>query len=199
MNTEISLMPSFYSFLKTDVGLRTGTGSGIGDALVTMLARVRSSNSGETADLGEWLARECSVPEILHELKTATGLSWSQLGEMFDVSRRAVYDWLEGKAIADHNYERLRAARKAIASKAFSSPFQARTFLLFGDADGTTPVQLLKEGRYSDFARSGQGDTMAGEQPFVTVADQLNARQEAVHTDLPGKRRSTASRRRTAD
>ena len=197
MNAQFSLMPGFFTFLYSDVGLHTGTGSGIGNTLVDMLIRLRASNSGEAAHVGE-VKTAYHVPEILRDMKVTTGLSWSKIGELFDVSRRAVYDWLEGKPIADHNYERLVSTYEAIGTLDSYAPFQVRTFLLFSDAAGATPFQLLKEGAYSDFARIAGGSSAPSGEPFISVADRVNARQDTVHTDLPGRKRNTASRRPSA-
>ena len=100
MNAQFTLIPDFYTFLYSDIGSRTGTGtgSGIGSTLVDMLIRLRASNSGEAAHVDE-VKMAYPVPEILRDMKATTGLSWSKIGELFDVSRRAVYDWLEGKPI----------------------------------------------------------------------------------------------------
>ena len=197
MNAQFTLMPGFFSYLNADVGLRTGTGSGIGSTLVDMLVRLRASNSGEAVDIDE-VKTAYPVPELLRDLKATTGLSWSKIGELFGVSRRAVYDWLEGKPVAAHNYERLLSTHEAMRNVSFDSPFHARTFLLFSDAAGATPFQVLKDGAYSDFIRFAGVSTVASVEPLISVAARLSARQDTVHTDLPGRRRSTASRRISA-
>ena len=196
MITETSLKPRFSAFLNPDIELRTGTGSGIGDTLVDMLSRLRASNSGETPQVSGRSDRMHSAPVILDEIKATTGLSWNKIAELCEISRRAVYDWLEGKPVADQNYARLLAAYDAIRGLALNAPYQVRTFLLFHNEGGTTPFQLLKEGRYEEFARLAYSDTIPIEEPFVSVADRLDARQEAIHTDLAGPKRSTAARSR---
>ena len=208
MNAVIRHSVGFFNFVNTDMGLRTGTGSGIGERLAKVLSRLQTSNSGETAEFIGTSSAEASAPEILKTLKASTGLSWNKIAELFNVSRRAVYDWLEGKTVSDQNYAKLLSVSGAIDILGLSSPFQVRTFLLFHNEAGISPFSLLKEGRYNEFQQLARESTWAGETPkeelsgefaFVSLVDRLMALQDTVHTDLPGKKRSKASRRRPAD
>lgn len=210
MNADKTMTATFSTFLYSDsgMGLSTGTGSVIGETLAKVVNRLHISNSGETAEAIETAAGEYSVSETLRKLKTATGLSWSKIAELFNVSRRAVYDWLEDKPMADHNYAALRSVYKVIERLDFASPFQLRTFLLFRADSGTSPFQLLKEGRYEEFSKIAHRRThqdeetkeaLLDESVFVSIQDTLSARQDTVHTDLPGKKRSKAARRSSAD
>ena len=208
MNAVISQSAGFLSFVNADMRLRTGTGSGIGERLAKVLSRLQTSNSGETAEFIGTSSVEASAPGILRILKASTGLSWNKIAELFNVSRRAVYDWLEGNTVSDQNYAKLLSVSEAIDILELSSAFQVRTFLLFHNEAGVTPFSLLKEGRYDEFQHSARGSTWAVETPkeelsgefaFVSLVDRLTALQDTVHTDLPGKKRSKPSRRRAAD
>lgn len=214
MNADNSISATFSTFLYSDMGLSTGTGSVIGETLAKVVNRLQTSNSGEPAKATETIADEHLVPETLRDLKAATGLSWNKVAELFNVSRRAVYDWLEGKPMADHNYTSLLSVYEVIESLKrhdFASSFELRTFLLYHtyhNQSGTSPFQLLKEGRYQEFSRRAhrrthpdeeQKEAPSDEYPFVSLRDRLSTRQDTVHTDLPGKNRSKAARRRRAD
>ena len=196
MNADISMA------LKLGT-LSTGTGSGIGDNLAKLFSRFNTSNSGETVEEFAAAAEVRSSADILQQLKGSTGLSWKKIAELFGVSRRAVYDWLEGKSMSEQNYSKLISVEEAVASINYSTAFQLRTFLLFGNSGGENPFQLLKEERYEEFSRLAQGGEYNFEKPDdltgLSPADRLSALQDKVHTDLPGKRRSKASRRRSAD
>jgi transcriptional regulator with XRE-family HTH domain len=87
-----------------------------------------------------------SAAETLQNLKNSTGLSWKKIAELFMVSPRAIYDWLEGKQISDENYSKLCSLEEALGRLRYSTPFQ-----------------------------------------------------DKVHTDLPDKKRSKASRRSPVD
>ena len=199
MNAAFSLMPGIPAYLNTSVGLRSGTGSGIGDTLVSLVLRLRASNSGESAHAAQTFTIAYSAPEMLRDLKAVTGLSWNRIGELCGVSRRAVYDWLEGKPIADHNLKRILTTCEVVKNLAFDSPFQVRTFLLYGGATDATPFQLLKNGTYDEFLRVAGSASFTDQEPFVSALDRLDARHDVVHTDLSGKKRGTAARRTSAD
>ena len=196
MNADISMA------LKHGM-LSTGTGSGIGDNLAKFFSRFNTSNSGETVEEFAMVAELSSAPEILQKIKNNTGLSWKKIAELFSVSRRAVYDWLEGKPMSEHNYSKLCKVEEALAHIKYNTPFQVRTLLLFGNSAGENPYQLLKQARYEEFSQFVQAGTYDFEQTEhlsdVSPADRLSALQDKVHTDLPGKRRRTASRRRPGD
>lgn len=196
MNADISMA------LKHGM-LSTGTGSGIGDNLAKFFSRFNTSNSGETVEEFAMVAELRSAPDILQKVKGSTGLSWEKIAKLFNVSRRAVYDWLEGKPMSEQNYSKLCKVEEALLRMKYSTPFQVRTLLLFGNSSGENPYQLLKQERYeefSQFVQSGRYDFEQAEHlSDVSPADRLSALHGKVHTDLPGKRRSTASRRRPAD
>jgi len=196
MNADISMA------LKLGT-LSTGTGSGIGENLAKLFSRFNTSNSGETVEEFTTVVELRSAADILRSVKVNTGLSWKKIAELFGVSRRAVYDWIEGKPMSDQNYSRLISVEEAVARIKYSTPFQVRTFLLFGNSSGENPLQLLKEQRYEEFSRLAQAGVYDFEKPDdftgLSPADRLSALQDNVHTDLPGKRRSKASRRRSAD
>ena len=196
MNVDISMA------LKQGI-ISTGTGSGIGDNLAKFFSRFNTSNSGETVEELAMVAELSSTPDILQKVKNSTGLSWKKIAELFNVSRRAVYDWLEGKPMSDQNYSKLRKVEEALAHIKYNTPFQVRTLLLFGNNSGESPYQLLKQARYDEFSQFVQAGTYNFEQAEhltdISPADKLSALQDKVHADLPGKRRSTASRKRPGD
>jgi transcriptional regulator with XRE-family HTH domain len=196
MNADMSMA------LKQGI-VSTGTGSGIGDNLAKFFSRFNTSNSGETVEEFSMVAELSSAPDILQKIKNSTGLSWRKIAELFSVSRRAVYDWLEGKPMSDQNYSKLCKVEEALAHIKYNTPFQARSLLLFGNSAGATPYQLLKQERYDEFSQFVQAETYDFEQAEhltdISPADRLSALQDKVHTDLPGKRRRTASRRRPGD
>jgi transcriptional regulator with XRE-family HTH domain len=183
--------------------LSTGTGSGIGETFAKLVSRLNTSHSGETITEFERAIEIISAAETLQNLKNSTGLSWKKIAELFKVSRRAVYDWLEGKQISDENYSKLCNLEEALGRLRYTTPFQVRTFLLFSSYGGQNPFELLKEERYEEFLQLSQSAAPQGiqEDEFVEVSliDRLSALQDKAHTDLPDKKRSTASRRSPVD
>lgn len=196
MNTNITMA------LKAGI-LSPGTGSSIGDNLAMFFSRFNVSNSGETIEEFAAMAELTSASEILKEIKNSTGLSWKRMAELFSVSRRAVYDWLEGKPMSDHNYSKLCKVEEALKPIKYDTPYQMRTLLLFGNRAGENPYQLLKQSRYAEFSQFIQDQAYNFEQAEhltdISPVERISTRQGKVHTDLPRKRRSKASRRRPAE
>ena len=187
------------------IGIYPGTGSGMGEKIAQLISRLSSSNSGaleeEFSNCGL-----STAADILHHLKNTTGMSWSKIAELFNVSRRAVYDWLEGKSIAEHNLSSLYSVVKAVDSLNLPSPHHTRLVLLYKTPTGTSPFRLLKEARYEEFRRLRVDETieqfgkaLERDPSRITLIDRLSVNEDIVHTDLPGKKRSRASRHRSAD
>lgn len=183
--------------------LSTGTGSGIGETFAKLVSRINTSHSGESITEFESVSELTSVTDTLQNIKNSTGLSWKKIAELFNVSRRAVYDWLEGKQMADENYSKLCGLDKALSRLRYTTSFQARTFLFFSTYGEQIPFELLKEERYEEFLKLTQSGapqlTLQEESVELPPAVRLSALQDTVHTDLPGKKRSKASRGRPAD
>lgn len=203
MKSDISTASTLSYFVPSTFGIYTGTGSGIGETLANVLSRLASSNSGETIEEFVGGSEEQTASDILHGLKTSTGLSWNKIAELFTVSRRAIYDWLEDKGMSDRNYSKLLSVSKAVESLEFTKPFQVRTFLIFPNSSGISAFDLLKEERYDEFYRLDHSTTFEDvkkrEFPHIDLADRLSAKQDKAHTDLPGKKRTKVSRKRHSD
>lgn len=183
--------------------LSTGTGSGIGETFAKLVSRLNTSHSGESITEFESASEITFAADTLQNIKNSTGLSWKKIAELFNVSRRAVYDWLEGKQMADENYSKLRALEESLGRLRYTTSFQVRTFLLFSTYGEQSPFELLKEERYEEFLRLTQSDapklTLDDDSVEVSPVVRLSALQDTAHTDLPGQKRSTASRGRPAD
>lgn len=183
--------------------LSTGTGSGIGDTFAKLVSRLNTSHSGESITEFDSAIEIASAADILQNIKNSTGLSWKKIAELFNVSRRAVYDWLEGKQMADENYSKLCSLDVALDKLRYTTPFQVRSFLLFSTYGEQSPFELLREERYEEFLKLTQSAahqfTLQDETVEVSPVDRISALQDKVHNDLPGKKRSKAVRKRPAD
>lgn len=181
------------------IGIRPGTGSSIGETLAELLSRINSSNSGEPMLRTALNDESRYISEDLKYLKDITGLSWVKIAELFGVSRRAVYDWLEGRSVSDKNYLKLISMKEAIRGSGLKKSFQVRIFLMTQTPNGITPFEMLKNEDYSGFSRArlnrADEDTSMVDTRFISLKDRLSAEQETVHVDLPGERRTKASRR----
>ncbi|TAK53564.1 MAG: XRE family transcriptional regulator [Gammaproteobacteria bacterium] len=132
----------------------------------------------------------------ISELRRISGLTWEQLGELFDVSRRSVHFWASGKPLNVGNEQRLmqildvvRAADRGDARATRASLFEAK--------DGVTAFALLTAQRFEQ-ARAmlacGAGRpapalaqlsaaAKAAREP-LPPEDLVDAQQDRVHRDL---------------
>jgi DNA-binding transcriptional regulator YiaG len=91
------------------------------------------------------------------ELRRISGLTWDQVGQLFDVSRRSVHHWASGKPLNAANEERLMRVLDVVRFAYRGSARETRAALM--DAgNGTTPFDMLAAQRF-DEARAvlGQG------------------------------------------
>lgn len=144
------------------------------------------ADADSTASGSSWALQDVNEgsPEAtrraISELRRISGLTWDQLGELFDVSRRSVHFWASGKALNATNEERLLRVL-AVVREADRGDARSTRAALFDVADGATPFELLVAQRFDD-ARVRLG-TGAG-RPGPALA-KLNAGAEAARTPLP--------------
>lgn len=118
--------------------------------------------------------------QAISELRRISGLTWEQLGELFDVSRRSVHFWASGKPLNAGNEQRLmevldvvRAADRADARSTRVALFEVR--------DGTTAFALLTAERFEE-ARAILGTGVARARPALA---ELSAAAKAARKPLP--------------
>lgn len=118
--------------------------------------------------------------QAISELRRVSGLTWEQLGELFEVSRRSVHFWASGKPLNAGNEQRLmevldvvRAADRRDARSTRAALFEVR--------DGTTAFALLTAERFED-ARAILGTGAARAKPALV---ELSAAAKAARKPLP--------------
>lgn len=85
----------------------------------------------------------------ISELRRVSGLTWEQIGQLFEVSRRSVHFWASGKPLSASNEERLLRVLDVIRDCDRGSARNNRVALL--DAiEGVTPFDLLVAQRFDD-------------------------------------------------
>ena len=141
-----------------------------------------------------------STAEAILEIRRRSGLTWEELGQLFDVSRRSVHHWASGKAVSAKRDQAIRRALSAIRHLDQGSQAQTRALLLtLDDAMGVSPLDLLKEGRFDD-AIAGIAGVRTPEQRRIPLSPEAqNARRpqsptrlleaEQERPDIPAKAR----------
>lgn len=102
----------------------------------------RQTSSGVTVELREPARR------IIADIRLLTGLTWEQLAQLLNVSRRSVHFWASGSKIASENRAHLEGVIETLRfiDRGFSRA--NRTALLAVAADGRTPLDRLAAGEY---------------------------------------------------
>jgi DNA-binding transcriptional regulator YiaG len=118
--------------------------------------------------------------QAISELRRISGLTWEQLGELFDVSRRSVHFWASGKPLNAGNEQRLmqvldvvRAANRGNAPSTRAALFEVK--------EGTTAFALLTAERFKE-ARAILGVGAARPRPALS---ELSAAAREARKPLP--------------
>ena len=100
-----------------------------------------------------------STAEAIMEIRRRSGLTWQELGELFDVSRRSIHHWANGKPVSAGNDRTIRRMLAAIRHLDRGSQRDTRALLLSIDqATGVSPLDLLQAGRFDDATARFLGD-----------------------------------------
>ena len=118
--------------------------------------------------------------QAISELRRISGLTWEQLGELFDVSRRSVHFWASGKPLNAGNEQRLMQILDVVRS-ADRGDARSNRAALFEVNDGITPFALLTAERFEE-ARAILG--RGASRPRPALAD-LSAAAKAAREPLP--------------
>lgn len=91
------------------------------------------------------VAPPSTVPQRIYELRRLTGLSWEQLAEMLDVTRRTIHNWAAGKEIALKNDQRLGRTLAVVREIDRGNAADNRRLLLAPVREGRTLQNLFRE------------------------------------------------------
>ena len=118
--------------------------------------------------------------QAVSELRRISGLTWEQLGELFDVSRRSVHFWASGKPLNASNEQRLMQMLDVVRAADRGDARSTRA-ALFEVQDGTTAFALLTAERFEE-ARGVLGTGTARVKPALA---ELSAAAKAARKPLP--------------
>ena len=92
-----------------------------------------------------------STGEAVMEIRRRSGLTWEELGNLFDVSRRSVHHWASGKPVSAKSERTIRRMLAAIRHLDRGSQSATRARLLAVDGSlGVSVVERLKQGHFID-------------------------------------------------
>jgi len=120
----------------------------------------------------------------ISELRRISGLTWEQLGQLFEVSRRSVHFWASGNPLNASNEERLLRVLDVVREGNRGDARSTRAALL-EVTDGATPFDLLVSQRF-DEARAvlGRGGAPPAPQLAELSAEAQRARMPLAPEEL---------------
>lgn len=147
-------------------------------AFVHQSGATTSGFDGQVQDTAETPAETTRKATV--DLRRLSGLTWEQLGELFEVSRRSVHFWASGKPLNAANEQRLMRVLD-IVRKADRGDARSTRAALFEVTDGSAPFDLLVSQKF-DEARSALGPGPGRRRPGLT---ELGAEAKAARKPLP--------------
>lgn len=147
-----------------------------------------------------------STGEAVLEIRRRSGLTWEQLGYLFDVSRRSVHHWASGKPVTPDHERIIRRMLASIRRLDQGSQVATRARLLAVDEDvGVSTLDLLKEGRFGEAGGRTGGKWSPGHRLAPLSREAQDARRPPApallleadqdRPDIPAKARTVAALR----
>ena len=130
--------------------------------IATMLPGSATANTGETIVLCSERTAAGPIGQIEHvpaestaeaimEVRRRSGLTWEELGDLFDVSRRSVHHWANGKPVTANHDRTIRRMLAAVRHLDQGDQVGTRALLLAVDQTmGGSTLDLLKDGRFDE-------------------------------------------------
>ena len=176
-------------------------------AMWTIMAQRVERTAADPAGRFDFLLEPAeSIAEAIMEIRRRSGLTWQELAELFDVSRRSVHHWANGKPVSAGHDRTIRRMLAAVRYLDRGSHLDTRAFLLRVDhATGISTLDLLQAGRFDDAtARVGRFPAPESHRVLLSPAAQdaqlppapallLEAEQD--RPEFPAKARTVRARR----
>ena len=141
-----------------------------------------------------------STDAAILEIRRLSGLTWEELADLFDVSRRSVHHWASGKPVSAEHEQAVRGVLTALRHLDRGDPAATRALLLTSDRGGKSLLDLLKAGAYEE-AVAGIAPPVPAARPSQQLSAEarearrlphpvlfLNAEQDGY--DLPARKRA---------
>lgn len=135
------------------------------------------TNSGPDAQAS--YAAVDTVGDAVLELRRRSGLTWDELASLFDVTRRSLHHWSNGKPVAAKHERAIRQALVAVRHLDLGASADTRALLLTAGLAGVS---------YFDLLRAGQADEVIasmGERSAATTRVRMPLSREALEARRP--------------
>jgi DNA-binding transcriptional regulator YiaG len=91
-----------------------------------------------------------STAVAMLEIRRLSGLTWDELADLFEVSRRSVHHWASGKHVTAEHEQALRGVLTAVRHLNRGEVTATRALLLTNDSGGNSILDLLKARLYDE-------------------------------------------------
>lgn len=122
-------------------------------------------------------ASALTTSDAVLEIRRLSGLTWEELSDLFDVSRRSVHHWASGKVVSAKHERSVRQMLMAVRHLDRGSATDTRALLLTADAFGVSLVDLLKDGLYDDAMSRAEPRPITGQLHVPLSQAALDARK----------------------
>lgn len=147
-----------------------------------------------------------STAETIMEIRRRSGLTWEEIGDLFDVSRRSVHHWANGKPVTAKHDRMIRRILAALRHLDQGDRLGTRALLQAVDpAIGVSTLDLLKAGRFDEATGRVEGVQAPERQRIPLSSAARDARRPQAPTllldaeqerpDLPAKARVVRAKR----
>ncbi|MFZ1104790.1 MAG: hypothetical protein WAN86_18395 [Hyphomicrobiaceae bacterium] len=106
--------------------------------------------TGTAADPPRIAPTRSSPARDLLEIRLISGLTWEELAEVFETTRRSLHNWANGEAMKPENILLVQEVLAAVRRLARSSSCETRLTLLTKLASGQRPLDFLRNRRWAD-------------------------------------------------
>lgn len=162
------------------------------------------TTTGPTGQI-EYVPAE-STAEAIMEIRRLSGLTWEELGDLFDVSRRSVHHWANGKPTAAKHNQMIRRMLAAVRHLYQGDQVGTHALLLAVDQSiGVSTLDLLKDGRFDEAMGRVEGVRVPEPHRIPLSHAARNARRsqaqallleaEQERPDIPAKARAFRTKR----
>lgn len=147
-----------------------------------------------------------STAEAVLEIRRLSGLTWEELGDLFDVSRRSIHHWASGRPVSAKHDKMIRQMLAAIRYLDRGDRADTRALLLAVDhATEVSVLDLLKDGRFDEAMGRVEGGRAPEHRRVPLSREAWDARRqqapallleaEQERPDIPAKARAVRPKR----
>ena len=147
-----------------------------------------------------------TTAEAIMEIRRRSGLTWEELADLFDVSRRSVHHWANGKPASARHDRMIRRMLAAVRHLDQGGQVGTRALLLAVDqAMGASALDLFKDGRFDEAIDCVEGVRTPERQRIPLSSAARDARRpqapallleaEQDRPDIPAKARFVRAKR----